>query len=186
MACTDDGNGPVLAFGDAQGGGLFAPAAPKDQIALMGGDVVLVAPDGFCVDTRSKRRNFALMARCDVLGGDSQSSNAAPLAILTASVVPVADDTTLTETVAAERKDRVLDISDDDGLFLTRLKSDPPSDAFRNDFWRGSANVGVYVLRLGAYSAKGAPVLGPYGRVLLEESLTFTRAASQTSAAATN
>ena len=123
------------------------------------------------------------MARCDVLGGSVDADFLLPVAVMTASIAPLSSEAALEAVVMQERGDTVLDKSDADGLFLTRYDSAPPDRSFNPDHWRGVMRIGDHMIRLSLYSAADAPALGPYGRVLVEESLRFTRAASGDGAA---
>ena len=68
-ACEEGGEG---AFATSRsGGGLFGPqnhALPT--AALMQGALRIEPPLGYCVDRRSLRDNFALLARCEGLAPD--------------------------------------------------------------------------------------------------------------------
>lgn len=176
--CATDGASPALAFGDAGVGGFLAPRAPQEQAEMLGGAITLIPPDGFCVDARSRRSDFAMMARCDVLGAELTSQIAVPLAIMTASVAPISSDTEFQAVVLQDRTQRVLDRYDVDGMYLTRFSDTPPDETLSRDFWRGVTRIGDTMVSIGLYSSVNAPALGPYGRVMLEESLTFTRQAS--------
>ncbi len=65
------------------GGG--ATSAPLRQAAMANGALTLVAPEGFCIDKRSLKPSFALLARCDNLG-DPQGAYGAPLGLITVSL----------------------------------------------------------------------------------------------------
>ena len=73
------------------GGSPDTPEKPLLQTALAGGAVQVVPPQGYCIDPKSLKRRFALMARCDALGLPDAVS-AAPRGILTLALIEAEAD----------------------------------------------------------------------------------------------
>ena len=80
LSACEGGQG--FSFGSRGG----AADKPLLQTALAGGAVQVVPPQGYCIDPKSLKRRFALMARCDALGLPDVVS-AAPRGILTLAPV---------------------------------------------------------------------------------------------------
>lgn len=161
IAALDGGSGDVVAMN----------ALPSAKLAR--GSVTLVPPVGYCIDKRSLRASFALMARCDTLGGTATFG--APLALITATTVGVkASQTagnsfgTTSETVLARRQS--------DTLTLIQVKGTPPSPDMRDVFWRGIGQVGDQVIGMAIYEAAGGADLGERAPDLLAQSMRRTKA----------
>ena len=54
--------------GFSRGGSPVAEEKPLRQAILADGAVQVVPPQGYCIDPKSLKSRFALMARCDALG----------------------------------------------------------------------------------------------------------------------
>lgn len=163
-------------------GGLFSPAAPVRSTVLADGNVTLVAPDGYCIDARSQRATFALMARCDRLGEEDANATAEPVALITATLTPAGEDVTLDAADIVPAGFDVVDRLQRDTRVVVRVVGTPPEKSFHKDHWRGAAEVNGYVLGLALYTDAEMPPLGPYGRLMLDQSLS----ASQTQSRKTN
>lgn len=149
-------------FGGAQNNGL--PFA-----SLAGGSVNLVPPVGYCVDKRSVRQRFAVMARCDTLGGEA--SFGAPLAVITAAAVDQGTDTdagTNSETVLSRRTSGT--------LTLLEINGSAPSPEMRDVYWRAVGPVGDQVIGLAIYEGENGEPLGERAPSLLTETMQRTRA----------
>lgn len=144
------------------------------SVGLEQGALTLVAPDGFCIDPKTVRRSFALMARCDTLGGDPTG---APLAVITATSVP-AKGAELSAADLGRAQEDVLERRNADNVALVQVRGTPPSDAFRNTYWRGGTQIGTRVLGVAIYTPTDAPSLGSTAPALLEQTLTRTRSQS--------
>ncbi len=174
-ACDAPQAGGGLEFLSGGGGGLFEAAAPLEQTDMAGGAVTLVAPSGFCIDRRSVRSNFALMARCDRLGGNPDGSAFEPLALLTATILDKGDASALSEKDVLPDGFKVIDRLNGARSLVLRVDGPPPSQNLNRDHWRGATQVGAYVVGISVYTPADEPPLGPYGRVLLNQSLAATR-----------
>lgn len=152
----------LAGFGGAQSNGL--PFA-----SLAGGSVSLVPPVGYCVDKRSVRQRFAVMARCDTLGGDA--SFGAPLAVITAAAVDQG-----TDAGAGSGNETVLTRRTSGTLTLLEVNGSPPSPEMRNVYWRAVGPVGDQVIGLAIYEGENGEPLGESAPSLLTETMQRTRA----------
>lgn len=150
---------------DETGGAGFGLAgggkAPLGFAELARGAVTIVPPTGFCVDTGSLRANFALMARCDMLGGDGGAG--LPAAIITATAVTAnADGVTpdfADETVLARRDAPILS--------MVQVRGEAPISQAHDVFWRGTGRIGDQIIGLAVYQAADGTDLGPLAPELL-------------------
>jgi len=85
----------VMAFALLLGGCAeqTANSPPLKAISLFSGDIVLSAPEGYCIDKSSLRQraegSFVLLASCESLTG--KRGRNVPLAVMTVSVLPASD-----------------------------------------------------------------------------------------------
>ncbi|MBY5933315.1 hypothetical protein KUV51_09925 [Tateyamaria omphalii] len=140
---------------------------------LGGGVIKLMPPPGFCVDKRSLQRSFAIMARCDTLGG--QLTTEAPLAVITATTVEVEDAARISTSGFENASETVLQRSDDGTLALVQVKGTPPGADMRDTYWRGAARVGNLVLGLTAYEGANSTELDQGAPNLLKQILERTQ-----------
>ena len=152
----------LAGFGGAQNNGL--PFA-----SLAGGSVSLVPPVGYCVDKRSVRPRFAVMARCDTLGGEA--SFGAPLAVITAAAVDRG-----TATTAGAGNETILSRRTYGTLTLLEVSGTPPSPEMADVYWRAVGPVGDQVIGLAIYEGENAEPLGESAPNLLAEAMQRTRA----------
>ncbi|MFK7834647.1 MAG: hypothetical protein AB8B60_00375 [Sulfitobacter sp.] len=163
---------------DGQGGGLLdglATAAAPPNVALSQADlafgaVTLVPPRGFCIDKRSLRQRFALMARCDKLGAPSAAAGA-PIGIITASVsaagtsgLPSPEQTALAFQLESTSAVRTTDSS-----VIFRATGGVPSTELSTTHWRGSARMGSQVVGLALYGPEDGRAVSSEGRAILRE-----------------
>jgi hypothetical protein len=95
------------------------------------------APDGFCFDPESLKRDFALLARCDTLGM-SGSGAQTPLALITIAVA-AGDDLEMPEAESIVREgETVVETRDTPALRLINLETSAPRDGLGARYWRGS------------------------------------------------
>ena len=143
---------------------------PGASAELGQGGVTLVPPTGFCIDKRSLRASFALIARCDTLGGTGASG--APLAVITATTVmatgaPGPDD-------LGNGQETVLSRTDTDALSLIQVRGTPPSPDMADVFWRGAGQIGEQVLGLAIYEGAQGGQLGRLAPELLVQTMERT------------
>lgn len=145
---------------------------------LARGAVTLVPPPGYCIDKRSLRANFAVMARCDTLGGTETFG--APLAVITATTLPA----TTGGTEPEPQSEAILSRRKSPGLTFIQINGTPPSPDMRDVFWRGTGRVGDQVLGLAIYEAKDGIALGELAPDLLAQTMRRTKGETERAAAA--
>ena len=161
-ACGATSNG-----GFDLGGKVENHAAPQAQMAF--GDVTLVPPPGFCIDTRSLSEQFAMMARCDVLGAPEAPGDT-PLGMITVSLSAETTDPSLpspAQTAAAQGLTNVTDEVTEENRVFFRATGDAPVRQMAAEHWRGSAVVASYVMWVALYGPKGGRALSPEGLGIL-------------------
>jgi hypothetical protein len=169
----------VLAGCDAAGGLNFGAVsgakgpAPFAFAPFADGAVTLVPPTGYCIDRRSLNKRFALMARCDMLGGDEGAG--APLAIITATAVPAPTTGALTPLDLQTGMETVLSRQNAENLSLVHVRGTPPIPDVRDVYWRGAGRIGDHIIGLAIYEAQDAPDLGPLAPELLKQTIRRTR-----------
>lgn len=151
---------------------------PVYKADLMRG-LSVVAPEGYCVDPDSLKRDFALMARCDTLGIRGQQKDV-PLAIITATSPRMTLDRSLPDPgELVDGSEALLDSHRDAGLQLVKIAGTAPAEGLSGRYWRGAAKVGTGVLGLAIYPPANSPDLDRDAIVLLNE--TFQRSKAATS-----
>lgn len=155
------------------------------KASLMGGDVVVRGPEGYCIDRRSLRRKsdggFALVASCEALSG-VRGEPVEPV-LMTVSVLPGAPGISrpaAAEIAALMAPTRVLAAHEDADLALVQFASGgdkalPGGDARH---WRGGMAINGYLVGLALYAREGGVMAGPDGRGLLTELARSIRRAS--------
>lgn len=166
----------------------LADATTGENLALQNatlgnGAVRLMPPPGFCVDKRSLRGSFAIMARCDTLGG--RLTTDAPLAIITATTVAASGPAQVSTSNFDGTTETVLQRRDDGPLALVQVRGKPPGSGMRDTYWRGAARVGNHVVGLAIYQGADNPDLGPTAPDLLTQTIERTQEQSIAYAAAT-
>ena len=159
LAALDTGSG---------GGNALASAT------LARGAVILVPAEGFCVDKRSVRAEFALMARCDTLG--SKTTFGAPLAIITAATVSQAAANGGANAGFGPEGETVLVRRQTETMTLLKVRGTPPGPEMRGEFWRAIGPVGDQLVGLAIYEAADDAELGERAADLLARTLRRTRA----------
>ena len=154
-------------------------SAALTQARMAQGAVMLVPPPGYCIDRRSLKQRFAIMARCDTLGGSS--GGGAPLGILIASFSPATGEGTLPapevtaqalelQNVSAQRKD--------DSAVIFRAEGPAPVEGMSSRHWRANALVGGQIMGLALYGPEGGPAAGEEGRAMLNQVISASRQGS--------
>jgi len=142
------------------------------------GAVTLVPPLGFCIDRKSLRQNFALMARCDTLG--AEAAPAGPLAVITATAIGRVDGAVVTAKTLGAGSETVLSHSSSDGMTVVQVQGTPPQAVFADVYWRSVAEIGDQIIGLAIYEAQDNEGLGGQAPQLLVE--TIQRTARKTAA----
>ncbi|MBD3665604.1 hypothetical protein [Sulfitobacter aestuariivivens] len=174
----EDGQGGNPFGGASAGGDAKNIALPQARMA--GGALTLVPPEGFCIDKRSLKRRFALMARCDTLGNPSASAGA-PMGILTVSIsdasaaqpLPTPD-----QTAAAARLEKVSAQKSEVDAVTFRAEGIPPLKELDTVQWRGIARVQDQVIGIAFYGPKGGRAISREGREIVNGLIRKTKAAS--------
>ena len=185
--CGNTGNGP---FGLFSGGSERSNSADDTaasrvdqslaQATLASGALALVPPDGFCVDKRGLRDNFAVLARCDSLGGTG-SVLEAPLGMILVSTTPTTEDVPvgrlLPQTLGPEVQ--VLERFGEDDLALAHVLGGAPSGV-DPVYWRGMTQVNGHLVSFSAFAPRGgALATAEGGRVLASLAQRMTDSSSQ-------
>ncbi len=153
---------------------------PLTNARMAGGTVRLVPPAGYCIDPANLRSAFALMARCDVLGGGNDIEGA-PLGIIAISLtLPPAPDTLPTASQIAEVKsvgapDR---IDEAPGRLIFRATGPAPVEGMDMIHWRGAALVGGQVMGIAYFGPTGGRVVSDEGAAILRQLIGRTIAAT--------
>lgn len=143
--------------------------------ATLSRGLAVAAPDGFCVDTSSLSRDFALMARCDRLSARGARSNA-PLAVITVTAPSFDGQTALPEPQAlVGETEALLDSHRTGDLQLVKVAGNPPAEGLSGRYWRGAGLVGRRFMGVAIYPKANARSLDQDAIVLLKE--TFERSA---------
>lgn len=156
------------------------------MVKLAGGEILLAAPDGYCIDRRSvrfgRKAGFAIMARCDTLGVRG-FFGAYDLAIITIATQPFHDGATLptpAQVAGSAGVSRVLANSSRNGLSLVRLGGGPaPVEGVSDVYWRGAFVVNGHLVGVSLYAPENSPVLRDEGAELLRDMAYRTGQASQ-------
>ncbi|MCL6284846.1 hypothetical protein M3P21_15035 [Ruegeria sp. 2012CJ41-6] len=158
-------------------------ALPR-SVVLAGGDIVLRAPRGYCVEQRSigngNSNSFALLARCEALGTGA-GKNAQGLALITVTTQARADAVqpdaqAITRSAAPAKPSATRNYG---GMPVIRF--DETSHRVRGaskQVWRSGFAANGHVVALALYAEEGSPMLGDRGARLLSELARRTRAAS--------
>lgn len=164
-------------------------AETRPNVALLSaqmgrGAITLTPPDGFCIDKRELRQDFAVLARCDSLGGRGGAQDA-PLGLITVAVAEKVDalDTQSAAPSLAPEGSAVLSSDTIDGLAVLHLSGDTP-DGTDDKHWRGLVQIGGQVLSLGAYGPDGGRLAESDGGALLAVLAQRTHDASVAAAVA--
>lgn len=163
----------------------FAASRGLTQAPLAGGAVQLVAPVGYCVDRRSLRRSndggFALLARCDTMGGPSSSRryDLALMAVTTRPAKPSTQPPTIEGLVRAAAPSRVIGRAGNRELPIVLLDGGPPiQPAVSSRHWRGAFLLNEQIIGVSLYAPEGSPALDRKGAELIGELAVRTRRAS--------
>jgi len=159
------------------------------EISLAGGQVKLVAPEGYCFDRRSIRRSaqrgFAIMARCDTLGvrGFFAAHDLALVTITTAPQTPDAAAPTLAALAKTGGDAKVLSRQSRDGLMMIRFDSGPHEMTdVSESYWRAAFTLNGQLVGLALYAPEGSAALSGAGAALLSDLTRRTRKASSVQA----
>ncbi|WP_198389318.1 hypothetical protein [Roseovarius faecimaris] len=133
------------------------------ELPLYGGNLVIGAPRGYCLDGSSLRRgvsgSFVLIASCETLSG--KPGTVVDPAVMTVSASPRrlgAEQPDAADIAAIMAPAKVLAREDGDGISLVRFASG--GDAFLPGgdprYWRAGMLINGHVVSLAAYTPKGS------------------------------
>lgn len=170
----------------------FAPEAeqPKSkkarvgQVDLAGGDLKVVAPDGFCVSKKGLKKrakgSFVLIGECGALGQDGQAFGS-PRAFMTVTTLPqLADyEPNVDDVVAAVPDGEMLRSLNEHGVPLALISGTTPLfDGMSSDHWRGAFTLNGHIVLMSFYGAEDSGALAEQGSGYLQNLADSTRAAS--------
>ena len=189
-ACDETGGLPFAAdlgaIAERQGRTRLA------NVGLAGGDIVLSAPDGYCIDRQTLRRlgpnGFAVIARCDTMGvpGGFGGFDLAIITVTTARQQPGSSAPTPSDVARSAGSAKVLDTRSRDGLALVRFGTGGHAVEGVSDIhWRGAFALNGHLVGIGLYAPDGSDALGSGGMSLLRDLARRTRDASAAKSIAT-
>lgn len=141
-----------------------------DRAALAGGEVIVAAPQGYCIQKDSlkarKSGGFALLASCEQLTGFVSGYQVEPV-VMTVSALPRVGDApepSASEIAVALGDRRVLRRLHGDGLTVVQVQ-DPEALSAESDplHWRGIMVINGHIVGLALYGAKGSAATGEKG-----------------------
>lgn len=164
--------------------GTAKQAARPLSRAQMAGDVILVAPSGYCIDRTSLKARFAVMARCDGLGVTLAGSGAVPRGLITVSLtarkpgpLPSAAQTAqATQLVVVD----AVEESQDKVTF--RAQGRIPVSGLSAMQWRGVAAIGGQTAGIAVYGAEQSEILTSVGRTIMHQMIARSIEATPKSA----
>lgn len=175
-------------FGDL---GFGSGTRKVTQVELAGGNVVLTAPNGYCIDRSATRRaaksGFALIARCDALGvaGYYDVFDLALISVTTAPQTTATSNPTVQDLGRSSAPAKVLEQHSYRGISLVRLDSGSHSiEGVSTEHWRAAFALNGHLVGLALYAPEASPALRRHGMSLLRELTERTRLASVPASAA--
>lgn len=166
--------------GFSRGGSPVAEEKPLRQAILADGAVQVVPPQGYCIDRKSLKSRFALMARCDALGLPDVVS-AAPRGILTLALVKAESGAALPtpqQVAKAAGLTQVQETSSPDGATIFVAQGPVPAEGMSGRHWRGTARIGGHIASVTLYGAPQSRAVSEEGRELVADLIQQSRARS--------
>ncbi|SLN21405.1 hypothetical protein ROJ8625_00802 [Roseivivax jejudonensis] len=185
---------PAGSAGSGGRGALSDPAGdaePIRAVSLVGGDVVLAAPRGYCVDPVTVETDddgaFAMLASCRILTGSGP--DVAP-AVVTVTVGPRDEDATLPppEALARLAGAPARAAATRGGLVTAQMQAGGSDVLSGGDprYWRGAFRQGGRLVSLAVYAPDGSDLAASAGRRFLEQVRRAIETASARSGSAAN
>ncbi|MEO0751887.1 MAG: hypothetical protein AAFY25_08790 [Pseudomonadota bacterium] len=152
---------------------------------LYDGDVVVRAPQGYCIDRRSMRdraaQGFVVLASCESLSG-VRGQKVEPV-IMTLTVLPGRAGVrrpSATDIAASMPDMRVIERVESDDLSLVHFASGGNQALLGKDpkHWRGAMAVNGHLIGLALYGRQGSKMAGQDGQGLLRALAQNTKSAS--------
>lgn len=157
---------------------------PLTKMPLAGGALVVVPPDGYCIDPTTRQRNFALIASCQILTGGRAGASVAPM-IATVTVGMRADGLPDPGTIG-EAAGAVLLASGREANLVSAHLASGGQEAMPNGdarYWRGVFTRAGRSVGLAVYGPKGSAIAGSEGAAMLRslrDGITETRPSEDT------
>lgn len=171
--------------GSGLGFSSHADVPQEKQASFARGNILLVPPKGFCIDSGGIRRardsGFAMMARCDALGIQGFFGNRSP-SVITATIGPRPDGAPVPGTSDLARLSTnadVLAVRDDLMLPLVQISGGKgllPGAA--KVHWRGALVLNDHLLSVALYAPEGSAGTSDQGAMLLNDLARRTLEAS--------
>lgn len=180
LSACEAGQGAALLEGLSVPTSKGQTAKPLSQVKLAGGAVTLVAPRGFCIDSKSVQKKFALMARCDVLGVPQAAADA-PLAFITVSIQPASTNAALPAVehlAAASGLSNVSDPRAKEGQLTFRAKGVAPIDGVSDTHWRGTIRIGGQIMGVALYGPANGRAVSGEGRSIVSSLMSRSQSGS--------
>ena len=140
------------------------PTPTAQSAALAGGRVVVVPPQGYCIETESlqarKTGGFALLASCESLTGFVSGYNVEPAVFTVTSVERQSEvhEPNASEIAVALGGASVQRQIQGDGLTIVQVtNAEPVSQGGDTKHWRGIMMLNGQMVGLALYGAKGGP-----------------------------
>lgn len=155
------------------------PDVSLPEARLADGALAVVPPDGFCLDRRMLADDFAVLARCDSLGGRVPETPP-PLGLLTVSVMAAEAVEALSDLVvmALPAGSAVQARRETEGLALVQVAGAPVPRGADQLHWRGLGQIGPHLVSVAAYAPDGGSLADGRGADALTALVGQSRAAS--------
>ena len=148
---------------------------------MMRGAVTLVPSSGYCIDPKTLKQNFALLARCDTLGGTNGALDA-PLGVMTVSIAATQGTPLTLESVAPVITKRV----DADGFAAAKATTDTPAAGLAKSHWRAVTTLNAHDLSIALFAPAGSAALGDEGLRMIAGLIANSQSASVATSVATD
>lgn len=160
-------------------------ANPITTLPVVGGEVVLSAPDDYCIDletVESKRtRAFAVIASCQILSGDTSGALVPPVVVtVTVGGKDPGAQLPSPEQIAASAGGGLLRSSARNGVSVVQLAKGGTGVLQNGDqrYWRGAFLVAGRQVGLALYAPKGSEMASANGGAFLQATARAIRSAS--------
>ncbi len=159
--------------------------APLAQVALVGGDVVVRGPAGYCIDPTTVRqqaqRGFALIASCRILSG-GKTGDPVPPVLTTVTAGPLADGADLPSPAALAASADAPLLGGETAADFVAAHVGAGGDSLLSGgdkrHWRAAFRQNGRLVGLALYAPKGSPLAGADGAAMLSEVRASIAAAS--------
>ncbi|WP_099045517.1 dihydroxy-acid dehydratase [Pseudoponticoccus marisrubri] len=182
--------GLTLLAGCATLGRGIGSGPPPEQVRLVGGDVVVAGPPGYCIDRKTlesrAQRGFAMIASCHILSGGKRGTPVDPL-LVSVAVGPNQGGDALPspQTLAEEAGAQLIGGERREGFVTAHLGSGGDTLLEGGDarHWRAAFFQGTHIVVLGLYAPEDSALADRDGGALLARVRDRIRALSPEPAA---